>query len=111
MPSQAGTPNVFSNAAAALADLNFTLPGLPGSRNVLRGPAYASLDAGLHKAFHLTESKRLQFRATVFNAFNSVNFSDLGISLDPTSPATFGQITSTASGRGREMEFAIRFEF
>jgi hypothetical protein len=112
VPSQVGTANVFSNAAAALADLNFTLPGLPGSRNVLRGPAYASLDAGVHKNFRLwSEASRLQFRATVFNAFNSVNFSDLGISLDPTSPATFGQITSTASGRGREMEFAIRLEF
>jgi hypothetical protein len=112
VPSQAGTPNVFSNAAAALADLNFTLPGLPGSRNVLRGPGYASLDAGLHKNFRLwSERTRLQFRATVFNAFNSVNFSDLGISLDPTAPATFGQIASTASGRGREMEFALRFEF
>ena len=110
--SQIGTANVFSSAGAALADLSFTLPGLPGSRNVLRGPAYASLDAGVHKSFRLWgEGKRLQFRATVFNAFNSVNFSDLGISLDPTSPATFGQITSTASGRGREMEFAVRFEF
>lgn len=112
VPSQVGTANVFSNAAAALADLNFTLPGLPGSRNVLRGPGYASLDAGVHKSFRLwAERARLQLRATVFNAFNSVNFSDLGISLDPTSPATFGQITSTASGRGREMEFAIRLEF
>jgi hypothetical protein len=112
VPSQAGTANVFSNAAAALADLNFTLPGLPGSRNILRGPAYASLDMGLHKNFRLwREGTRLQFRATVFNLSNSVNFSDLGISLDPTSPATFGQITSTASGRGREMEFAARFEF
>jgi len=112
VPSQAGTANVFSNAAAALADLNFTLPGLPGSRNVLRGPAYASLDMGVHKSFRLwREGTRLQLRATAFNVFNSVNFSDLGISLDPTSPATFGQITSTASGRGREMEFAARFEF
>ena len=112
VPSQIGTANVFSNAAAALADLNFTLPGLPGSRNVLRGPAYASLDMGVHKNFRLwREGTRLQLRATVFNVANSVNFSDLGISLDPTSPATFGQITSTASGRGREMEFAVRFEF
>jgi hypothetical protein len=112
VPSQAGTANLFSNAAAALADVNFTLPGLPGSRNVLRGPAFASLDTGLHKSFRLWgEGKRLQLRATVFNVFNSVNFSDSGISLDPTSPATFGQITSTASGRGREMEFAARFEF
>jgi len=113
VPSQAGTPNVFSNAAAAINDLTFTLPGFPGSRNTLRGPGYASLDAGVHKSFRLwSESTRLQFRGTVFNAFNSVNFSDLrGITLDPTSPATFGQITSTASGRGREMEFAVRFEF
>jgi hypothetical protein len=67
---------------------------------------------GVHKNFGLwREGTRLQLRATVFNVANSVNFSDLGISLDPTSPATFGQITSTASGRGREMEFAVRFEF
>jgi carboxypeptidase family protein len=110
--SQIGTANLFSNVKAVLANLAFTLPGLPGSRNVLTGPAYASLDMGVHKSFRLwREGTRLQFRATVFNAFNSVNFSDSGISLDPTSPATFGQITSTASGRGREMEFAARFEF
>jgi hypothetical protein len=110
--SQIGTANLFSNVKAALANLAFTLPGLPGSRNVLTGPAFASLDAGVHKSFRLWgEGKRLQFRATAFNVFNSVNFSDSGISLDPTSPATFGQITSTASGRGREMEFAVRLEF
>jgi hypothetical protein len=110
--SQIGTANLFSNAGAALADLNFTLPGLPGSRNSLIGPAYASLDMGVHKSFRLwREGTRLQFRTTVFNVFNSVNFSDSSISLDPTSPATFGQITATASGRGREMEFAVRLEF
>jgi hypothetical protein len=107
-----GGPNLFTDAKAALADVAFTLPGLPGSRNVLTGPAYASLDMGVHKSFRLwSEGTRLQFRATVFNLCNSVNFNDSGISLDPTSPATFGLITSTASGRGREMEFAVRFEF
>lgn len=105
-------PNLFKDAAAALNDLTFTLPGLPGSRNNLTGPAYASLDMGLHKSFRLwKESTRLQLRATVFNVFNSVNFSDSSVSLDPTSPATFGQFSATASGRGREMEFAARFEF
>lgn len=105
-------PNLFHDAAAALADLTFTLPGLPGSRNSLTGPAYASLDMGVHKSFRLwKESTRLQLRATVFNVFNSVNFSDSSVSLDPTSPATFGQFTATASGRGREMEFAVRLEF
>jgi hypothetical protein len=67
---------------------------------------------GVHKSFRLwNERTRLQLRATAFNVFNTVNFSDTGISLDPTSPATFGLITSTASGRGREMEFAARIEF
>jgi hypothetical protein len=113
--SQIGTVNLFSNAKDALSHIGFTLPGLPGSRNSLVGPAYASLDMGLHKSFRLwSERTRLQFRATAFNVLNSVNFSDLGVSLDPTSPATFGQITSTAGtarGGGRDMEFAARFEF
>jgi len=111
-PAATGVANLFSNANAALGNISFTLPGLPGSRNVLTGPAYATLDMGVHKSFRLwSEKTRLQFRTTIFNVFNSVNFSDQGISLDPTSPATFGTITSTASGRGREMEFAIRLEF
>jgi hypothetical protein len=107
-----GVANLFTDANAALADVAFTLPGLPGSRNALRGPAYASLDLGVHKAFRLwNEHTRLQLRATAFNVFNTVNFSDSGVSLDPTSPATFGQLTATASGKGREMEFAVRLEF
>jgi hypothetical protein len=111
-PTAIGVANLFANSSAALNNVSFTLPGLPGSRNVLTGPGYATLDMGVHKSFRLwSEATRLQFRATVFNVLNSVNFSDQGISLDPTSPATFGLITSTASGRGREMEFAIRLEF
>jgi hypothetical protein len=107
-------PNLFSNPAAAQADVTFTLPGLPGSRNVLIGPAYASVDAGINKSFNINDRQRLQFRVTVFNLFNSVNFSDTTLSLDPTSPATFGQFTGTANqgqAFGRQMEFAVRYEF
>lgn len=107
-------PNLFSNMAAAQADVTFTPPGLPGSRNSLTGPAYASLDMGINKSFNITERQRLQFRATAFNVFNSVNFSDATLSLDPTSPATFGTFTGTASqgqAFGRQMEFAVRYEF
>jgi len=111
------SPNLFSNPQAALNDLTFTLPGLPGSRNTLTGPGYATLDMGVNKSFKLwREGTALQFRATVFNVFNAVNFADTAISLDPTSPSTFGQITATTNGAfgraiGREMEFAIRLEF
>jgi hypothetical protein len=111
--ANAAGPNLFSNPDTAINDFGFTLPGLPGSRNVVRGPGYAAMDMGVTKSFRLTERTKLQFRATVFNVFNSVNFNDGSISLDPTSPATFGIITSSALTKGfnRDMEFAIRLEF
>jgi hypothetical protein len=107
-------PNLFSNSAAAQADITFTLPGLPGSRNVLTGPAFAAVDMGINKSFGITERQRLQFRVTAFNVFNSVNFSDATLSLDPTAPATFGTFTGTANqgqAFGRQVEFAVRYEF
>jgi hypothetical protein len=124
-----GTPNLFSDPTAVLDDdFAFTLPGENGSRNTLRGPAYVSTDMGVFKTFTMPwggDRQRLQFRLTAFNVFNQVNFSAgapwfpgnvsgfNGISLNPTSPATFGQITSTVGPRGgaREMETAIRYEF
>jgi hypothetical protein len=72
------------------------------------------VDAGINKSFNINDRQRLQFRVTVFNLFNSVNFSDTTLSLDPTSPATFGQFTGTANqgqAFGRQMEFAVRYEF
>jgi hypothetical protein len=114
-----GDPNLFGTSSApgvppdAYANFGFTLPGLPGDRNNLTGPAYAATDVGLTKAFRLTERTALKFQVRAYNVFNSVNFDDSTLSLDPTSPGTFGEITGTAGPRGgaREMEFAARFEF
>lgn len=113
-----GVPNIFKDAKATFANVGFTLPGLAGSRNVMRGPAYASADAGVYKTFKLpwSEKQRLQFRVSAYNIFNSVNFADASLSIDPTSPGTFGNLTGTAgpttgSLGARDMEFAIRFEF
>lgn len=107
-----GTPNLFRDPAGALNDVAFTGPGLSGSRNIWRGPAYFDMDAGIAKSIELTEKERLQFRMTAFNVFNNVNFAD-SQSLDPTSPNTFGEFVSTAGPRGgaREVEFAVRLEF
>jgi hypothetical protein len=106
-------PNLFQNPAAALQLVGFTLPGLPGSRNVLTGPAYASTDASVSKIFRVpwSEGQRLKIQASAFNVFNQVNFN--AFSIDPSAPRTFGNITSTAGPRGgaREMEFAARYEF
>jgi hypothetical protein len=111
-----GRPNVFKDAKAALSAVSFTLPGLPGSRNVLTGPAYAAADMGLYKSFKMpwSEGQTLQFRVTVFNVFNSVNFNLF--TANPESPGTFGNFTSTAgpqtgSAGARDMEFAVRFSF
>ena len=51
---------------------------------------------------------------SAYNVFNSVNFGDGGLSLDPTQPGTFGQLTNTIGnpqGGARQMEFGVRYEF
>jgi hypothetical protein len=114
-----GVPNIYGlNQSAGLPpaawnNFGFTLPGLPGDRNDLVGPAYAATDVGLSKRFRLTERTGLKFQVRAYNVFNSVNFDDGTLVLDPTSPGTFGELTGTAGPRGgsREMEFAARFEF
>jgi hypothetical protein len=112
-PSGGGSPNLFSNEAAEFANFDFTGPGLPGSRNVINGPAYAAMDVGINKNFRITERVKLQLGASAYNVFNSVDFADSALSLDPTSPGTFGTITETAGPRGgaREMEFNARLDF
>ncbi len=108
-----GVPNIFANATTAFANFDFTGPGLPGSRNALTGPAYAATDVGIAKIFRIFEGQTLKLQARAYNVFNSVNFDDGTLSLDPTSPGTFGNLTGTAGPRGgaREMEFAARFDF
>ncbi len=109
-------PNIFANPAAALALIQPTLPGLAGTRNNFFGPNFSSFSADVHKTFVMpwSDRQRLQLRVSVYNVFNSVNFYDGGLSLDPTVPNTFGQFSSTignAQGGGRQMEFGARFEF
>jgi hypothetical protein len=108
-----GIPNLFANSAAAYAFANYTLPGLPGTRNFLRGPAYTDTDMGVNKTFKMpyNEKHSIQLRVQAFNIFNQVNFS--GFTANPDAPATFGNFSATAGPRGgaREMEFAARYQF
>ena len=114
-----GTPNLFGPipsgqvAPAAWQNVDFTLPGDPGSRNVITGPAYAAADVGVNKSFALTERFKLTFGASAYNVFNSVNFADFSLALDPTSPGQFGTMTETSGPRGgpREIEFNARLDF
>jgi hypothetical protein len=77
------------------------------SRNDLVGPAYKNVDFNAAKSFPIHEDLNLQFRAEFFNFFNHTNYSnpDNGVQ-----DGAFGQILS-ASGPGREIQFALKLVF
>ena len=64
--STASTPSAFALPA------QFTFGNAP--RNVLRGPKFAATDLSLMKNFPLGGTVQFQFRAEIFNAFNTVNY-------------------------------------
>lgn len=66
------------------------------SRNLLRGPRFASTDLSLLKNVPLGRGMRFQVRAEIFNVFNTVNYGNPNASFDG---AAFGRITSAGSMR------------
>ena len=127
VPTRGASPNAFLNARTALGSFRNARPGEVGDRNVLRGPGYFSLDAGLYKSFKLPwEGHQLQFRWEVFNVTNTQFFdadsiADLGLPRDPylrnlTPGDDFGRFTATQvplneTKAGRVMQFALRYQF
>ena len=85
--------------------------GFGNSRpGLLRGPAQNNLDFALRKEFALSmrrEPVHAEFRAELFNAFNTPQFSDPGTAFDQP---TFG-IINTTSVDSRIMQLAIKFSF
>ncbi len=75
-------------------------------RNTIRGPGINNWDISFLKKTKITESKSLEFRAEMFNAFNHAQF------LNPDNfgfDGTFGQISQT---RGpRLVQVALKFYF
>jgi len=75
-------------------------------RNTIRGPGINNWDISFLKRTKLSESKALEFRAELFNAFNHAQF------LNPDRngfDGTFGQISQT---RGpRLVQFALKFYY
>ncbi len=111
-----GRPNLFADPVAARSRLSQTAPGGAGSRNVLRGPSYSTVDVSLNKAVPLPWARhRLDARISAFNAFNRPNFwvsgsNNMGYF---ATAQNYGTITATAGPRGgaREVEFALRYTF
>ena len=105
-----GNPNLASpDPALWINPAAFERPrGTFGSagRNILRGPAFQSVDMALMKSWHFADQVRLQFRTEVFNLFNHPNF-DLPVG-NFHSP-DFGRVQSAKDSR--QIQFGLRLDF
>ena len=82
-------------------------------RNLVDGPTFSNTDFTVQKTTAITESKRLQFRADMFDLFNHPNLGQPG---RIKGSSTFGQITNTRvaggdSGSSRQVQFALKLLF
>lgn len=110
--------NLFSDPKAAYNSFRSPAPGETGSRNILRGMGFFSLDAGLYKSFGMpwSEKHKLTIRWETFNVTNTqylTGNADVTNGLDPQfgSPGpTFYNFTAI-QGNPRIMQFALRYDF
>ena len=77
-------------------------------RSFLTGPGTVQNNMSLSKTMQLGETRSLEFRATINNVFNTVQYGSIDTNVQ--SP-TFGQVLSTASGGMRAFQFTSRFRF
>lgn len=112
-----GGPNIFSDPDGAYNSFMHTRSGFSGSRNILRGPGFFTLDMSLRKTFKTGERGRLELKWETFNLTNTANFDgrthyfgNRGIDFDLDSKATFGKLRSMA-GSPRIMQFGLMYEF
>jgi hypothetical protein len=108
------TVSVFADPVAARNGFDYTYPGQSGTRNVLRGPGFASWDMSINKRWKMPrEGHSLQFRWEVFNVPNLKRFNAQSVSNPYTLqqlPSAFGDYTSLLTNP-RVMQFALRYEF
>lgn len=107
-----GGPNIFPDATTAYGAFELTFPGQSGSRNVIRGDGFFTIDASLDKRFLMpwSEKQSLQFRAEVFNLTNTARFDVNQSSLFLGSQDSFGKYNGTL-GTPRVMQLGLRYEF
>jgi hypothetical protein len=92
----------FDTSAFLLARGHYGTSG----RNILTAPGLVNLDFAVFKSFPISEGKAIQFRWENYNFTNTPPFNPPTLEI---SSGNFGRITS--AGLGREMQFALRFEF
>jgi len=76
-------------------------------RNILRGPGRVNLDFSVFKDFRISERVNLQYRAEMFNIFNTPQF---GLPNDSIGNPNAGIITSIV-GNPRQVQMGLRLSF
>ena len=94
----------FNPAAFTLATLG-TFGTSP--RNLMYGPGAVNFDLGLMKVFPVRERLKIQFRAELFNAFNTPNFGNPNGNVN--TPARLARLES--AGDPRIVQFALKVLF
>ena len=92
-------------------------PGTWGNagRNILKVPRLTIGTFRCSKTYRVRERQTVEFRAEMFNLFNTPEFGLPGANL--SAPANFGRSTSTLNstsagfGRNRQVQFALRYQF
>jgi hypothetical protein len=111
------TPQEWFNTAAFAIPAPYTFGNL--GRNTLRTDWGRNVDLSLFRDFPVTESKRFEFRAEAFNAFNQVVYGypagasgGAAIWLSAISPKdpNFGKVFSTGNSP-RIIQLALKFYF
>jgi hypothetical protein len=100
-----GTPGAVSYDGRAFLVAAPYIFGSAG-RNILIGPAFASIDLAVSKITRLGGTRRLEARAEIYNLLNRTN---LGLPDSFVDRPTFGQSLSAAPGRVAQL--AVRFGF
>lgn len=122
-----GVPIYLKNPSDPLQFLNPAAFALPAAgrfgtlgRGAIRGPAMKNVDFSINKNWRVRERYGIQFRAEMFNAFNTVNFTTVDNFLNFESNGTlagFGKPTNgnfgriTANRGPREIQFGLKFNF
>jgi hypothetical protein len=110
-PNLAGNPNLTNPTYMKWFDTSmFTRPATgafgTAGRGIIVGPGAWNLDLALTRAFPITESQRIDFRAEIFNIFNHTRF---GNPITTFTSGVFGQIQSARDPR--IMQFALKYTF
>lgn len=111
-PANVDIPNAQINFAAFQRPATGTFGNV--GRNILKGPAAYNWDFSVFKNFAVREAQSVQFRAEMFNVFNTPQFAAPGANLN--APANFGRSLSTLNttagfGTNRQIQFGLRYTF